>query len=275
MSRFLPDRLFIGIEPDRVALVRQSGLFKKRLIADTVLPLDIRTAEGVQAFGQALANERWRGCRARIVLADRLLHYFVVDRPQGARHAQEIELAVAMRFEDVFGEAATDWNIRADLTPFAANDLACACRKSLLKDLQQQCKAAHIGIETITPFAVSEWNRRPRQAKRSGQWFVVVCRDGLWAARRNEKAWLCARQLQWRESLAELPQLLQREALRLALDDEKPKAAVVGLTGRNTVAIPADQGQFSWLGAALWPGQSAAWSEIYRLALSSEWPQCA
>lgn len=272
MSRFLPDNLFIGIEPDRVALVRLNGQFRKTVATDAVLPVDIRTPAGMQDFGRELASERWQGCRTRIIVADRLLHYFIVNRPQGAQNINEIELAAALRFEDIFDETAKDWEIQLDMPPFAHNFLACAIKRTLIDAVRQHCAKARLTIDTLAPFAIAEWNRVARLASRKDAWFVVAGRQGCWAARRGSGGWLTVRQMQWQIGLQELPQLLRRESVRFALEEGRIDATVVGLTGRNAPGLSDQHALYLWPSALLWRGQSAQWSDIYRFALSPVWP---
>lgn len=277
MSRFLPDVLHIGIEPERVALVRRSRGWHNKIVADTMLMLDINTPDGMLTLGQELTKERWRASQAQMVLADGLLRYFIVDRPAGARNPKEVELATALRFEDLFGEPANDWDLRVDLQPFTSNYLACASRKHLLLDLHQQCQQAGIVVHGVTPFAIAEWNRYRKLASKQAAWFVACGGESLWIARRDKGRWLSVRQQHCVGALTEqLPQVLARESLRLGWVEPSPVALL--LTGRIRGQEAALSECFPAAGkpsAPLWPGQSASWADTHRVALANAWPTCA
>lgn len=284
MLRFRRDRLYIGLEPDRLTLVRMSGrlsrLPKPPILASAVLPLDESAAESTrsEALRKELGNPQWQGAESHLVLADRLIRYFLVKRPEGARNLEEVRLAAGLRYEDIFGVPADEWEIQLDLTPFASDYLGCALRKSFVADAVAACSEAKSPLVTLQPFAVSEFNRSGTQIGQQDGWFAVPGRHSLWLGQKKGCNWLAAHQQPMKGDVAgEFPRILAQECLRAPSTScaELSQVWVSGFLGdaasRQCLAsIPA-----RLLGAAEWPGQSAGWSATYRLALSSVWPACA
>ena len=123
MSRFRRDRLYLGLEPDRLTLVRLAGgwpgFHGPRVVASTIVSCGESASESarVDVLRQTLCAPQWQSAVSHVVLGDRLVRYFVAERPPGARNVEEVQLAAALRFAEIFGVEAEDWAIKLDLSP--------------------------------------------------------------------------------------------------------------------------------------------------------------
>lgn len=286
MLRFRRDRLYVGIEPDRLSLVRLTRPFMESatpaVVDSTSFMFDDTAGEPpfVDALRHELRAPRWHNTDVCITLADRLVCYFIAERPSGARTVAEVRLAALLRFEDVFGGSAEEWKIQIDMPPFASRQLGCAVRKSMLSDLLAACADAGSPVVSLQPFAISEHNRWQSTVGRKNGWRVVAGTRSLWVAHKHANQWLSANQYAIQEDLAKaLPMLLAQESLRaeaMAASSSAPEP--VWLSGR----IPGSAGlqrmascTVKLLGSVDWPSQSAEWSIQNRIALSPVWPTCA
>lgn len=279
MLRFRRDRLYLGVEPDRLTLVRLSGASSNRIVSSATLPFEGGASEStlVEALRQELRAAQWQKAESHIVLADRLVRYFVAERPPGARNIEEVQLAAGLRFEDIFGVPANEWEIRLDMPALTTNQLGCAIRKSFIADLLTACTEAKSPVISIAPFAVSEFNRSHAHVGRTDGWFAALGNRSLWVGRKQGPDWLSVHQHALGEDIApEFSRLMAQEYLHAALPPQmiSPTVWLCGLLGDQTTrerlaSIPA-----ILFGAPDWIGETAQWSKTYRFALSPIWPAC-
>lgn len=279
MLRFRRDRLFVGLEPRQVTLVRLTGTLRPRLVgAESFQAPDgsspLLFAQDI--LKQEVPSKRWRTTHAQVVLADSMVRYFIAPLPTGARNVREVRQAAALRFEEIFGEDTKDWTVNIDQSPLATHHLGCAVRTELVHRIQQACKEAAIVLEGVAPFGVMEFNRHHGPIGNRSGWFAAIGPQTLWTALKSGNGWLTTHVHHLRENtVADLPSLLDRQILRSGIGESPGKQ--VWVTGH----LP-DQRSSPWLtdkavrrlGASSWPDQSEDWCRTFRLALSPVWPAC-
>lgn len=276
MSRFLPDDLFVGAEKGRLSFVRRSRGFQPRVVATFALTLPEKFWESpdLDWIRHSLPEEVMTGVRANIVIADRLVRYFLVERPQGARSVKELELAAELRFEELYGEDAQPWKIKMDLSPWAPNFLACSMPDAHLVLLQQLFALLHIPVRRISSFGIEEWNRQSRRLHASNVCFVALSKDTAWLTLRRDQRWLAAYVHSLHDdSKNELPGLIRREFVRHGLQDQWGSQSIY-IAGAVDDQISNSLTNHRMLSAAFWHDPDQLQSETFRLALSSVWPIC-
>jgi len=276
VSRFLPDDLFVGVEKGRLSFVRRRRGFNSGFVAAFSLPLpnDFWENPDIDLISRTLPTEVCVGTQASVVIADRLVRYFLVERPQGARSAQEIEQMAALRFEELYSEDARTWQIQIDLPPWAPNFLACGMQETHLALLHQFFASLHIPVKRISPFGIEQWNRHGRTLRAPNTCFLALSSDTVWLAIRQGQRWLSAYVHGLRNDTAkELPELIHRELIRHDLQN---------LLGSQTTYVSGviDKEISSTLASAhilsdvTWSGADHLHTDSYQLALSSVWPVC-
>lgn len=283
MLRFRRDRLHLGVEPDRLTLIRLSDSWPMvsapRIVSSTTLPFADGATEStlVEALKQELRAAQWQKAECHIVLSDRLVRYFVAERPPGARNIEEVRLAAGLRFEDIFGVSAGEWEIRLDMPALATSQLGCALRKSFVSDLVTACAHAKSPVTSIAPFAISEFNRSHALVGSKDGWFAVLGSRSLWVGRKQGNDWLSVHQHALGDDVpAEFSRLMAQEYLRASLPSQTsaPMVWLSGQLGDSAIRDRLASNAIRLLGAPDWIGQSGQWSKSYRLALSSTWPAC-
>lgn len=282
MLRFRRDFLHVGFEPDRLSLVRLrnafAGLSALRVIDSLSIALDENANEvdRLRALKQELANNRWQGTEAHIVLSDRLVRYFISKCPDGVRNMEEVRLAAHLRFEDVYREASDAWEIHLDMAPFAISRLGCALRKNFLAELVTACADFRIRVSSLIPFAIAEYNHWQALLSRKGGWFSVLGRHGFWIGRRSGINWESANQYALTDHFDEtFHRVFAQESLRASSNGAPNVSSTVWLAGDLTNDFTRERllsPSLRLLGAVNWPGKSAEWSVAHRVALSSVWP---
>lgn len=276
MSRFLPDDLFVGVEKQRLSFVRRSRGFKQCIVAtfEVALPADFWETPDINSIGRSLPSELCTGVRASIVIADRMVRYFLVDRPQGARSPEEIELTAALRFEELFGVDAEHWQIQLDLHPWACNFLACALQRTHMALLQELFTSLRIPLLHISPFGAAQWNRHGRKLRASNVCFVALSAESAWLTLRRDRRWLTAHVQGFRDDRAiELRDFIRREFVRHGLL-EQWSAHPIYLAGVVDHRIPIVLENARQLSTTTCLGLDQGHADKFHIAMSHAWPAC-
>lgn len=279
MSRFLPDTLYIGVEPSRITLVRVNGLWRSQIVSTESfsLPEAVPDSLGLSFLGSELRMPHWQRTRIHVTVADSLVRYFIALVPEGARNKYELQEAAALRHEEIFGDSAKEWTVVADLAPFTTHHLCCALNTAWLKGLRQCCRDAGLPLMSIVPFGVSEFNRHERRIGSRSGWVAVLGSDTLWLAFKAGTGWRSA-QVYRRPGpgLPELGQWLAQQRLRTGIPEgtDYPLWLAGDTGGLPEVASPTGV-VVRRCAAPTWPGTDEAWGRSFRLPLSRLWPACA
>lgn len=265
MRKRFGQALRIGVAQHGLALVKTSRWQGAPLEVIGEHRFDGAAVPGFEAIGaalrQLLADARCAGWPATVVLADDLARVWQVTPPQDSSRLADLEAAAALRFQSLYGEPASNWQLSAGWDagkPF----LAAAMPRHLLSLLQHAASEQQLALVEIVPQFIAGWNRWCGALK-PGAWYGLVhdnvltlgALDG--AAVRAVRA--CA--LPDGASLEWLGQHVAREALRLNL----PAPERLQLSG----AAPAAWNNSSGAGFAcslLAPGHGATLSGAARLA---------
>lgn len=159
------------------------------------------------------------GWPVSFVLADELTRMWRVTPPPGAARMADLEAAASLRFQSLYGEPPSAWQLSADWNatrPF----FAAAVPRALLAALSAVAKDSKLAIVAIEPRFVNAWNRSRRGLKQ-GAWYGHV-HDNLLTlgAAADSKHLHAIRTLPIPQGAdqAWLTQTLQREALLLDMD---------------------------------------------------------
>lgn len=176
MRRSIGQSLRIGIAPHAVSLLRISRwrgapvtvLAEHTIVESAAHPFDAIA----NALRTLLAEQGLQGWPAAFVLADDLARMWRVTPPQGATRHDDLEAAAGLRFQALFGEAPSAWQIGADwhaTQPF----FAAAVPRALLASLTVVADEFRLAVVGVEPHFVSAWNRW-RGALKPGAWFALV-----------------------------------------------------------------------------------------------------
>lgn len=210
MPRLGSPSLRIGLSRRAVTLERVD-----RRGRSTPLP-GVRVAEHeplAAALSAALQGAECRRMRARVVLADELVRYFMVTPPQNAASLRDCRAAAQLRFQLLYGEPAAAWRIEADWDarePF----LACAMPAPLLDALHAAAAEHGLDLVETCPQFVTAWNRWHGQLP-GDAWFGAAHDDGMTVGALHEGRLHAVRSLDAAPHAAR--DALAREALLLDL----------------------------------------------------------
>ncbi len=221
MRKRFGQALRIGVSPHGLALVKTSRwqgapleVVAEHRFGSAGLPGFETIAAGVR---QLLQDASCAGWPATIVLADELTRLWQVSPPQGSTRVADLEAAAAVRFQALYGEPASAWQLAAGwdaAKPF----LAAAMPRHLLALLQHAANEQQVTLVEIVPQFIAGWNQW-NSALKPGAWYGLVQR-GVLTLGALDGAGVCAVRavnLPDGATLEWLGQHVAREALRLNL----------------------------------------------------------
>ena len=176
MRRAIGQSLRIGVSGHAVSLLRVSRWRGEAVtvLAEYAFP---PTAEHphdaiAQALRALLGELELGGWPVSFVLADELTRLWQVTPPAGAARMADIEAAAALRFQTLYGEPPSVWQISADWDarkPF----FAAAVPRTLLAELRLVAQEYKLAVVAVEPHFVSAWNRW-HGALNPGAWFGLM-----------------------------------------------------------------------------------------------------
>jgi hypothetical protein len=153
------------------------------------------------------------------VLANSLVRYLLV--PQSNRLSLEDEAAVVRHcFQEVYGSAAEQWELRASPAPDVPVRIASGIERSLLDDLRGVVATAGVRLDSIQPRLMTVCNEHRRTLDCQRGWLMLVEPGNLCLGLIDRGSLVRMRSLrvdaQW---ASDLPALLEREACLAELDE--------------------------------------------------------
>jgi hypothetical protein len=184
----------ISLAPGRLALERRSrGLWRRVLAsAELAVPAGAGGEPGpaLERLADALADRRWHGGLARVVVADLpWVRYAVVPWP-GARLDAAGRLAHARCvLADACGEAVAGWEVTLSDAPPGRACVACAVQPALRPAIEAALAPARLKLVSLQPRLVAAYQAWRRRLAAEDAWFVRVDDGALAAVHLARGAW--------------------------------------------------------------------------------------
>ncbi len=168
MSRWWPERLRIGLAPQRVDLARLRWLRGVKAARETSVSCAPQEGEPpwlapLQALEVLLAESGAHGGAVSVVLSNHFVRYLVLPWQPKVLRAPEVEQLARLRFAHRFGAAAQDWTIRCSDAGYGAAHLACAVDTALITDLHARLAAHGLRLVSLQPLLMAAYNAVRRE----------------------------------------------------------------------------------------------------------------
>lgn len=178
MRRRFGQALRIGVSNAGITLVKTSrwGLDRAAVVAEHAFAqgeLAQQVADGLRAL---LADGSWARWPASVVVADDLARMWQVTPPPGTARMADLEAAAALRFQQLYGEPASGWQIAGSWDPSHAFSAA-ALPRSLHDALLGAAAQHRLALVEVVPQMVAGWNRW-RHLIAPDAWYGLV-HDGV------------------------------------------------------------------------------------------------
>ena len=176
MRRAIGQSLRIDVAAHAVGVQRISrwrGDRVTQLATQAIAPSGEHPFDAIANALRALLGElEAGGWPVSFTLADELTRMWRVTPPPGAARLADMEAAAGLRFQSLYGEPPSAWQVSADwdvAKPF----FAAAVPRALLALLQLVAQEFKLSVVAIEPRFVGAWNRN-RRAIKQGAWFGIV-----------------------------------------------------------------------------------------------------
>lgn len=177
MSLWSPDRLLIGLYPDRLQWLRHDGrlrLRERRAVATEGKPGRPRWAAAVAALAQELVSAQAKRTSASIVLSNHFVRYALVPwslhTPDDAQRCEMARYA----FAQFHGSTVDEWSVQVSDGGMGALAVASAVDRALLAALDTVCEAAQVRLDSVQPHLMAAFNRFHAGLGRRPHWFALV-----------------------------------------------------------------------------------------------------
>ncbi len=261
MSLWSPDRLLIGLYPDRLLWLRHDARLRvrdRRSVAVATEPGQARWSGATTALTRALATTEAKRARATVVLSNHFVRYALVPWSlHAAADAQRCELA-RYGFSQIYGRAVEEWSVQVSDGGIGGCGVGSAVDRALLASVDAAGAAARISIDSVQPHLMAAFNRFHAQLGRRPHWFVVVepgalcvalLARGRWqrlVCRRGDEDWAKAlRSLLMQEACLGGTSAATREVLIYAPGMAARRVGVPGEWRLRYLSLPATQDETS------------------------------
>lgn len=175
------------LDQDAWTLITPGGLSREPLDASPALHLS-RLDVGRLA----------RGARVRVVIADFWLRHLVIEWPKGVSSQAECAAYLGLRFREVHGVSAPEWQFALDRDSVAPRVLACAVPAALVSAVQVWVRQHPIHLVGLSSDFVTQYNEflpRFREPKGALGALAVVRGTRLMLGLWRDAQWLAVRSL--------------------------------------------------------------------------------
>lgn len=176
MSPWSPDRVLIGLYPDRLRWLRHDARLRVRdrgcvAVATQAGP---RWAPAAAALAQALATMEAKRARATVVLSSHFVRHALVPwSVHTADDAQRSEMA-RYAFAQIYGPAVEDWAVQVSDGGLGAHAVASAVDRALLDAVAAAGAVVRLRIDSVQPHLMAAFNRFHARLGRRSHWFALV-----------------------------------------------------------------------------------------------------
>lgn len=213
-----------SLSPDRVGLVRmeRGRRFAEGRIVECAAPQagEKSWARAVDALKDGLEAMNGQGSRVTVVLSNHFVRYVLVPWNAEIKLADEEQAYARHCFEQIYGTAAANWDIRLSNGDKGVARVACAVDADLPPALDQAVAETGRKLSSLKPYLMVAFNLWRNELTGRNIWFVLAEKErlclstiqgGQWVAIQNQYAGGEG----WH---AELPALLARQRLLSGLD---------------------------------------------------------
>ncbi len=276
MSLLWPDRLALGLAPDRLSLLRLQGW--QRRVTEKALYAVPNAAlvnaghpwePALETLAQVLREPRWQHAAAQVVLANRFVRYQLLPAATTLSNAAEEAAYVQASFAQIHGEATAEWVYALAEGHGSDAWVGSAIDRALLFRLEHVLNEAHCRLDALLPHIGPAFNDARRAIKARDLWFVQLEPGKLLVGLIVKGRWraLMSRAVNPENWMIELSMLLSREWRLQGLSKaprkvyiSAPEVAAQSLNGSG-------KWEFEWLRARPRDGYASPADAPYALAL--------
>lgn len=183
------------------------------------------------ALEQAMKAAAAHASGVQVYLSDPLTRWWLVDVPAKATQCKDLEAAAAMRFQQLFDESSTDWEISCSFES-QGSFMACAVPRPLHQLLTHVTHRHRMTAVSMQPEFVAVWNKWCVHIK-PGEWLVMLRPQSVSLVVANARGIAAVRQIRWLPAFALEADWLQQQAKQEALRLHAPLPTRLHVCGKH------------------------------------------
>lgn len=179
MSRWWPERLVVGLAPDRVDLLRLGRWPGRRVVYQTSLActpapgeapwvaalrtldaaLQSATQPGPSASDGAVPSAMSVEASVTVVLSNHFMRYLVLPWQPALTRSSELAALARLRFEQIHGAVVADWTVQLGDAGYGTPLLACAVDTGLVSGVQSLMQQRGLRLTSMQGLLMAAFNR--------------------------------------------------------------------------------------------------------------------
>jgi hypothetical protein len=187
------DEVGIFVSPTCVVVNRMQRGLRPRCVADEFVSVDNTSttdwAPAIAALRTLLAQVRWQGANARIVLANPWVRFAVAPWSADLTTAQERLSHAHMVLAQTFGETADDWRLTLSEGIAGQAQIICAVPALLVAEIESLLTDVRLKVLSMQPQLIVSFNNWRKTLPSDGGWFVSLESGYLAAAHFGPNGW--------------------------------------------------------------------------------------
>lgn len=277
MSLSWRNRIYLAFSPERISMLKLGrGLKPKQLsqcdevisaLADVNLCKSPPWQAALAKLAQILAQPDWANAEVDVVLSNHLIRYAAIPFSGQLRKYPEQEAFARHVLTQTYGAIAASWELRIQSSRIESPRVVSAVDNALLEGLRQVCTANKLKLRSVTPYLMPVFNSYCKMLKSDLAW-LVINESGCSLFALLSRGEFVSVNVVKHDSIGELPMLLNRESLMLALTDPCKTVYLYAPTG-GELSLRAQMGyEFNRLGLGTLEGSPSLGVGLYAMAMS-------
>ena len=218
MLRLWRDLYRIVLHPDQVSLVRiRQGRFSKTEAKSAIIETQTVASPpwkgAVDRLGQLISGIQSDRADVEVVLSNHFVRYVVLPWSNEVVDIDEALVMARIRFEEVYGDMASGWEIRLSEAGYGESCVACAIDRELLQEVAGAFLKTSLHLISIQPYLMSAFNQCREKIKDANYLLMLAEHGRLGLVQVRNRQWSQIRVAVIGNLVDELPGLLKREEL--------------------------------------------------------------
>lgn len=248
MLRLWPDKYYVVLCPDRLEVIRRSRGLRRAVdlkLAEVIVPYVDGPAwrAAAEAFDRFLATPEIGAGDLGVVLSNHFVRYLLVPWSAQIASEEEFHNYAAAAYEEVYGEAASGWEVSVSAERSGAPRLAAAIDRPLIEAIRIALANTRLRLTSVQPYLMAAYNRIAQPRRENDFVFMLVEPDRACILVAQGGKWCHVSAKPASPDPAELSGLLEREIQLADLQGESIPPVFVHAAYCRGLILPPVYGQ--------------------------------
>jgi hypothetical protein len=242
------DKYCVALCPDQLVAIRCGGGLRSAVdfkICETLAPLpgEPAWAAAAEALRRFLATPEAGAGDLSIVLSNHFVRYMLVPWSGRIASVEEFRNYAEVAFEEVYGEAAVQWEVCSSPERAGAPRLAAAVDRALLAAVRAAVGRTRLRLRSVQPYLMAAYNRVVRPRPERDFVFALIEADRVCILTAEDGTWRQVSAVNAPADPAALVALLEREIRLAGLQGDAALPVFVHAAQSPGFTLPPFQGK--------------------------------